>query len=384
MLQHQAFRYLNEQGLAIVAPARVQPLSGTPAPFMKRNYYLVLAGILWTCQARPGFSQTPEERAGARAAADQGYDAFERGEWDRALDLFGRAESLVHSAVHVLYVARSNARLNRLIEAQEAYLRVVHEPLPTAAPAAMKQAQQEATRELAALEPQIPVISIGVKGVSGTEPLEVIQDGHVLPPALVGVARPLNPGEHTWQARSGPRQSALETRSVEPGSKLTLELSLPEPELELIAPPKKTPLAPTAAAPAPAVPAPAPLPETASPSGSAGLSPWVYVGFGVGAAGLGVGTGFLLHQGNIKDQIRHTCSDAGCFATPENIQRKSDADRAGLISAIGFTAGGVGLAGAVALWLLAPHTATHAQTAGAEPHVQLWLGWNGAGVLGSF
>lgn len=344
---------------------------------MKRKYYLALASIVWMCQARPVFSQTPEERAGARAAADQGYDAFERGEWDRALDLFGRAESLVHSPVHLLYVARSNARLNRLIEAQEAYLRVVHEPLPSAAPAAMKQAQEEATRELGELEPEIPFISIEVEGVSGTEPLEVTQDAHVLPPALVGVAHPLDPGEHTWQARSGSRQSALETRRVEPGAKLELKLSVPEPELELIAPPKAQPVPPPAA--------PAQLPATEKPAGgSVGLSPWVYVGFGVAAAGLGVGTGFLLHKSNIEDRIRHTCSDAGCFATPDNLQRKSDADRAGLISAIGFTAGGVGLAGAVALWLLAPTTAAHTQSGSGEPHVQLWLGWSAAGVQGSF
>jgi hypothetical protein len=362
---------------------------------MKRKFVLVLAGIVWTCQARPGFCQTPEERAGARAAADQGYDAFERAEWERALDLFERAESLVHSAVHLLYVARSNARLNRLIEAQEAYLRVVHEPLPAAAPAAVKQAEQDAARELAALEPQIPFISIEVPGLSGAESLEVTQDGHVLPPALVGVAHPLNPGEHTWQVRSGSRRSAVETRRVEPGSKLTLQLSLPEPELELIAPPPRrapaplpVPSAPVPSAPVPSAPVPsAPVPSTpAAPTSAAhaGVSPWVYAGFGVAATGLGVGTGFLLHKGNIEDRIRHTCSDAGCFATPENIRRKSDADRAGIISAVGFTAGGVGLAGALALWLLAPDTAANSSTGSAEPRVQLWLGSNGAGVAGSF
>ena len=340
---------------------------------MKRKYFLVLGGLVWLCQARLGFCQTAEERAGARAAADQGYDAFQRGEWESALDLFGRAESLVHSPMHLLYVARSNARLNRLIEAQEAYLRVVRQPLPAGAPAALIQAQQEAGRELAALEPQIPFVSIEVAGSSNTESLEVTQDGRALPPALIGVAHPLNPGGHTWQARSGSRQSAVETRNVEPGSKLTLQLSLPEAEIELV--PQRA--APVSAAPVPLAPA--------ATSASSGPSAWVYVGFGVAAAGIGVGTGFLLQKGHFEDQIRRSCTpEDGCRATPENLDRKSDADRAGLISAVAFTVGGVGLAGAVALWLLAPEAAAPTETGNTAGGVQLWLGWNSAGVRGSF
>lgn len=340
---------------------------------MKRKYFLVLGGLFWLGQARLGFCQTAEERAGARAAADQGYDAFQRGEWESALDLFGRAESLVHSPMHLLYVARSNARLNRLIEAQDAYLRVVRQPLPTGAPAALTQAQQEASRELAALEPQIPFVSIEVEGVSGTEPLEVTQDGRALPPALIGVAHPLNPGGHTWQARSGARQSAVETRNVEPGSKLSLKLSLPEAEIELI--PQKA---------APITAAPVPVASAATPASSGGPSAWVYAGFGVAAAGIGVGTGFLIQKGHIEDQIRSTCTAEGCPATRENVERKSDADRAGLISAIAFTAGGVGLAGAVALWLLAPDAVAAPEASSTGRGVQPWLGWNSAGVRGSF
>jgi hypothetical protein len=345
---------------------------------MKRKFFLVLGGLFWLCQARLGLCQTAEERAGARSAADQGYDAFQRGEWERALDLFGRAESLVHSAMHLLYVARSEARLNRLIEAQEAYLRVVRQALPEGAPAALSQAQQEAARELAALEPQIPFVSIELAGASGSESIEVLQDGRALPPALIGVAHPLNPGAHTWQARSGSRQSTVEARKVEPGSKLTLQLSLPEAEIELI-PQKPAPVIAAPVVAAPAVTAPA------ASSASSGPSAWVYVGFGVAAAGIGVGTGFLIQKGQIEDQIRRTCTPAdGCRATPENVARKSDANRAGLISAVAFTAGGVGLAGAVALWLLAPDAAATPETGNTRRGVQLWLGWNSAGVRGRF
>jgi hypothetical protein len=107
------------------------------------------------------------------------------------------------------------------------------------------------------------------------------------------------------------------------------------------------------------------------------------VGLGVAAAGIGVGTGFLIQKGHLEDQIRDTCTAEGCRATPENLDRKSDADRAGLISAVAFTAGGVGLAGAVALWRLAPG-APSAEAGNTSGDVQVWLGWNSAGVRGSF
>jgi hypothetical protein len=248
---------------------------------------------------------------------------------------------------------------------------VVRRPLPASAPPALLQAQEEATRELAALEPQIPFVSIEVQGASGSEPIEVLQDGRALPPALIGVAHPLDPGGHTWQARSGSRQSAVEARNVEAGSRLSVKLSLPEAEIELI---------PQRAAPVSAAPlAPAP----AAVSSGDGPSAWVYVSLGVAAAGIGVGTGFLIQKGHLEDQIRDTCTAQGCLATAENLDRKSDADRAGMISAVAFTAGGVGLAGAVALWLLAPDAAP-ASEAGDPRGVRLWLGWNSAGVRGSF
>src|SRR5262245_55707147 len=42
-------------------------------------------------------AQSDEERAGARAAAQEGASAFREKRWSDAIDLFTRAESLVHS-----------------------------------------------------------------------------------------------------------------------------------------------------------------------------------------------------------------------------------------------------------------------------------------------
>lgn len=340
--------------------------------FMKPKYFLgllCLAGAAAT--AHPAFCQTTEERAGARAAADRGYDAFKAGDWADALDLFERAESLVHSPVQALYIARCHARLGHLIEAQEAYLRVVREGMSPGASAAMRAARKEAEEELIPLEPQIPLVTLIVEGQASGDALEVQQDGRAVPAALLGVSRPLNPGEHTWQASSGSRQSAVETRVIEAGSQTTITLRLPD--------------APAGAQTSASDPDPLATGSEAQMSTVVeGPSAWVYAGFGLAVTGLAIGTGFLLYQGNLEDRI--FCDERGvCPGTADNQELKSDADRAGVFSAIGFAAGGVGLASALAIWALSPSADPGPETAAkAGFRVQPWVGWNSAGVSGEF
>lgn len=337
--------------------------------FMKPKYFLVLLCLTGAATEAPSaFCQTPEERAGARTAADRGYDAFKSGDWAEALDLFGRAESLVHSPVHNLYIARSQVRLGHLIEAQEAYLRIVREGMSPGASAAMRAARTEAEAELIPLEPQIPLVTLLVQGQTGDEALEVEQDGRPLPPALLGVARPLNPGEYTWQARSASRQSVAETRKVAAGSQTTITLRLEE---ELV----QTAGASSADLGSPVHDGTPTRPTAQGPSG------WVYAGFGVAVTGLALGTGFLLYQGRLEDRI--LCDDAGCPETKENVDLKSDADRAGLFAGIGFATGGVGLVAALAFWAFTPND-SDPQSGSAKLQLQPWVGWNSAGVAGRF
>lgn len=338
---------------------------------MKAKYFPTLAwlGVL-SLSTSASLAQTTEERAGARAAADQGYDAFKAGRWATAVDLFSRAESLVHSPVHVLFLARSQAKLGLLLEAKEAYLQVLREPSPGTAPAAgVKQARLDAQRELDELEPQIPLVSVQIDGAQPSEVIEVTQDGLPLSSALIGVARPLNPGQHLWRAATDSRPPVTQQRSIEPGteSQVTLRLA-PQREIELVA----------------ASPRPASQPQDASPEpGSSGPSGWVYAGFGVTAVGLGAGIGFLLHQNHLEDQILETCTP-DCIATAGNVQLKEDADRAGLISAVGFVGAGVGLTSALVLWLLEPSGKTPPANGAATADWQPWVGLRSAGICGHF
>src|SRR5262245_25358178 len=97
---------------------------------------------------------TLEEKAGARAAAEQGNSAFKAGKYAEALDLFHRAETLVHAPTHLLMIARTHAALGQLVAAKEAFLQVGRDALGASAPAAFKKAQADAKTELAALDPR--------------------------------------------------------------------------------------------------------------------------------------------------------------------------------------------------------------------------------------
>src|SRR6187399_2839785 len=72
---------------------------------------------------------TDRDRAAARSAADAGADAFDQQRYADAVELFGRAEKLVHATPHLLFIARSLVKLGRLVEAHETYLKIQREKL---------------------------------------------------------------------------------------------------------------------------------------------------------------------------------------------------------------------------------------------------------------
>src|SRR5882724_9989306 len=107
---------------------------------------LFCLGIL---SAKPASAATEEEKAGARAAATQGERAFEAKKWAQALDMFTRAESLVHSQVHLLFKARALVQLGQLVKANETYLSMTRDPVPPTASEAVSKAHESAVKEQA-------------------------------------------------------------------------------------------------------------------------------------------------------------------------------------------------------------------------------------------
>jgi len=137
-----------------------------------------------------GSSRRGRQRtSGARAAATEGAKAFDEKRYADAADLFSRAESVVHSPVHLLYIARSQAGLGALVKAQETYRKLAREDLSANAPPAFRKAVEDGNRELKELEPRLPYVTVTVPGRSDAV---VEMDGKRVAPALVGVPLPVD------------------------------------------------------------------------------------------------------------------------------------------------------------------------------------------------
>lgn len=181
---------------------------------------LLLSG---TSLAQP----SDEEKAAARALATQGADALKSGRYAEVLDLVGRAEAIVHAPTHLLMLARANVGLGKLVAAQEAFLKLLREDLPATAPAAFKNAQATARDELAAIEPRIAQLRIVADGAPQKR-ATVKLDDVVVPPALLGVFRPVDPGHHVitvFPASGAPIKTPVDLREAE---KKDVKLAVPD------------------------------------------------------------------------------------------------------------------------------------------------------------
>ncbi len=83
---------------------------------------------------------TDADRATARALAREGFEAQKHQQYALAAERFERADALVHAPTLLLGLARAQAGLDRLVEANETYRRILREPTGPGAPAAFAKA----------------------------------------------------------------------------------------------------------------------------------------------------------------------------------------------------------------------------------------------------
>lgn len=175
--------------------------------------------------AQPALAQSAADKATARQLATQGIQYYQQGKHAEALDLLQRAEQLYDAPVHLIYIARTQAALGKVVEASETYRRLVRTDLPAGAPQAFKDAVSDAQKELQQLEPKIPSLRIDVVP-SDAKGLQLKLDGEVVSTVIVGINRPTNPGKHTIEAAAANYESATATVDLAPGGKQTVKLQM--------------------------------------------------------------------------------------------------------------------------------------------------------------
>jgi hypothetical protein len=312
-----------------------------------RPSLLVCALLVWPWQLgpfgpSPAWGQTVEQKAGARAAAEAGAEAFDEGRYQEAIDLFSRAEAIVHAPPHLLHIARAYAKLGKLVSAQDTYLKIVRERLAAEAPGPFREAWAAAERELGDLEPRIPQLTIKVEGAT-SESARVTMDGQPVPNALLGIPHPADPGAHEILVETTGGQRVIRSLTLAAGDRETVALTVAA-------------VGPSAEAPPPAPqPTAAPPPEARSRSFFA--QPAVaYGALGVGVVGLGIGTAYLVSYLGAKgdaDSAFRACMPS-CDAAQRSHVSELDSRTAqrGTIATIAMVVGGAGVAGGVTLLVL--------------------------------
>jgi hypothetical protein len=353
---------------------------GTKGGTMIRSHrsFSKTAGValLVAALVSPSFAvaQSDEQRAAARALAGDGSKAFSEGRYKDCVDLFQRAESLVHAPPHLLYIARAEEKQGHLVRAREAYLKIIRERLPDTAPQAFRNAQSAATEEIKPIEPRIGFLTVQLTGGDAST-VTVTMDGEAVPAALVGVSRPADPGDHKIEAKGGGFVAAPVSVHLAEGGRETVKLTLS------------------------AAPAEAPVlvsgrgveavkPEDTGDSKSKdSMRIASYAALGVGVLGMAGGTIFMLKSSSNRsdaDKLYSEQCNPACDASDPAAQQVAELDdsarTAKTISIVSFVVGGLGLAAGGTLFFLSGKKEAPGQAFSIRPVV----GLGSAGVTGSF
>lgn len=329
-----------------------------------RPLLLVLALGTWSSHALA--QSDDDKRAGARSTATAGLRAMSEGKWAEAETLFARAEALVHAPPHLLYYARASVKQGKLVQANEAYVKILRETLPANAPKAFVDAQTAAAAEQPKVEESLPRLTIIVEG-GGAKSAHVTLNGAEVPQPLIGIPAPRDPGDLVIEAVAPGWKSDKAQLTLKEGSRETVKLTLDVPDATTTLAPAKE-VAPVAATP---------------PKTGLKVAGWITVG--VGVAAIGAGTYFVFDNRNKRDQADALCT--GPNGVCPSAQRStiqsldSDANTSAIIAWIGYGVGAAGVVmGAVMLGLSRGHSEPSPQKASVMP----WVGPGSAGLSGSF
>ncbi len=235
-------------------------------------------------------AQSAGDKATARQLATAGIKFYQQSQYDEALDKLKRAQALYEAPVHLLYIARCQVKLGQLVEGAESYRKLVRTELDASAPDVFRSAVADGEKELAEVEPRIPSLTISVDPSSAAG-LEIKLDGEPVSSAVLGVERPVNPGERTVTAEAPGFLTAEASTSLAEGEKKQLSLTL-----------VVDPNAPKEAEPSAATPPGELRPEAASPDS------WREREIDPGAVGffLGLSVGGLFPSGNLEEDASTT------------------------------------------------------------------------------
>jgi hypothetical protein len=344
-----------------------------------RRLFIGAALLACVVGARPAFAQpSAEDRASARLLAEDADRRLSANDLPGAIDLFQKAYALVPAPTLRLAQARAEAKLGRLIEAQQHMLEAARTTPQPGEPPSWASARQDATAEAAALDSRLSSLELSITAPQGVTPRVTI-DTLPIGASTLGVPRALDPGAHVIHAEAEGAQTVDQTITLKEGEHQKLALTLeaiapPTPPPPAPIPAPSQPVPPPASVEAPPAPAPPPSHEETGASGSLG---WSIAGFTVGGLSLIVGSALGVSSMSEVSSIKSKCSGNSC--PPSEQGQANDAATQGTVSTVLFVvAGGGALLGFLTLPRGAPHQASSASS------VRLGIGPGSISALWNF
>ncbi len=305
-----------------------------------------------------------ENKAAARSLGIEGIQLARQGDCVKAIPLLERAETLFHAPTILGTLGECQVKVGRLVEGTENLNRVSREALAADAPAAFVQAQERARVVLAEAQPKIARLTIIVKP-EGLTDVQVSVSGQTVSSALIGAARPTDPGEREVVVSAPGYLTVKQTVTLAEGGSETVELTLsPDPNANAASD------AGTSSA----------AGGTSAPSGMSTQRVLGYTGVGLGGALL-IGGGITgLMAVSKKNSLEDSCPDKKNCTDGDTL---NSANTLATVSTIFSIAGGVIGAGGLVL-ILTDDTPSSERAVAAEPRLAAVVGPSSLAVRGSF
>ena len=325
------------------------------------QFRMALVLALSSCAA-PAMAMDTSSKEAVRLLANEGAVAFEAQRYDQALEKFQRALDTAKVPTLALWVAQTQVKLGQLVSALESYRQVLNlEKNELWVGTVQQQAQDQAQKELAALQLRVPTLRIRVVGVD-VGGVDIYVDGVLVPKPLVGSERPVDPGIRLVEGRLSGATIRQEATMLEGEHK---ELMIAFANTGKSAAENST---------VTKGPTSHPAAIKAAENGAAQRT-WGWTGLGVGAAGLVLGTVtgtvVALRYATLKDQ----CPDKKC--APDHWSSVDSYSTMQTLSTVGFIVAAVGATAGATLLVTSPKGAS-------SPSVGLVISPTAAALSGSF
>lgn len=312
-----------------------------------------------------GSPATAQDIATAEALFDKGVADMKAGRYEAGCKAIGESQRLDPRPGTLFVLAGCEAEWGHIATAVTRYAdyMALYERLPPAKKAESRQAERYkfAQDARARLLPEVPLLTLTLPASAPSGTI-VTRDGAVMAEATLGVALPLDPGEHTIATQRPDGARWEQKLTLARGDKKVVTLELPEKATPATSPTTSA-VAPTSTAAGTGAPTSSNT-QSVTPPPPARSYALPIAAFAAGAVGVGVGAAFGVLALSNKGGLDDVCPNKDCPAS--EAARIDETRTLSHVSTAGFALAGVGLAVGVTLLILRV-PAAKAPTKSASP-----------------